>query len=520
MRQFFRSLLLSFLYSAALTFLLNFVVRPLFKKLWNAIYLRRHPKAAGWLEVVKSLDPDVQHGRLVADTIVPDKLKPRRRILFLPLILFVGLFSNVHLQWFSPTTYTAASASYADVSYAYGLCSDGDTLSIPADSKTWTSTLTVTKAITMQGAGKALTLLNGTVDEQYLILQPGSNKAQRVTGIGFIGGGVSSGGRYGKIYIAGSGSGSYVLDKIRIDHCDFENHKEAIFVSGWVESLIDHNSFTDNNRTILIKGDDDSSYSWSREIAAGTSHSLFIEDNTFVYTNNHVGLDQWIYHQEGGRTVVRYNTFTATAETGADCACFDSHGNQNYWTGGTDFRGQPLIEIYNNTFAVHHTYQFVILRGGSIIMHDNALTYITSGSNPIQLGEEEGDPGHISWFNPTRTAWPAQDQINNSFFWNNTLNGTTITDVTLWFPSTDPTFIQSGRDYWMAQPAASGGHEYYTGARQGGSQTDPTSSDTGSMAFTGSGANAYYPYTPYTYPHPLQGGGGGGGGGSLIMGKK
>jgi hypothetical protein len=161
-----------------------------------------------------------------------------------------------------------------------------------------------------------------------------------------------------------------------------------------------------------------------------------------------------------------------------------------------------------------------------VICHDNAFTYITSGANPLQCGEEEGDPGHSSWFNGiTRTAWPAQDQINNSFFWNNTLNGAPITDISLWFPSTDPTFIQKNRDYFMASPAASGGSESYTGARQGGSQSHPTApgdstppaNDTGSMAFSGSGPNAYYPYVPYTYPHPLQGGGGGGGSGFAVI---
>jgi hypothetical protein len=65
------------------------------------------------------------------------------------------------------------------------------------------------------------------------------------------------------------------------------------------------------------------------------------------------------------------------------------------------------------------------------------------------------------------------------------------------------TFIQQNRDYFMHAPQATGGYEYFTGSRQGGSQTHPTENDTGSMAFSPSGANAYYPYTPYAYPHPL-----------------
>jgi len=408
-------------------------------------------------------------------------------IIWAIVLLPVGVWAATHV---------ATSSSFADVNSALVASSDGDIVSIPAGAATWSSTLTITKAITIQGAGSSSTIITADSSSRSLIvLSPGSDKAQRITGIGFIGG------QY-KIQINGATNGSYVLDNFRIDHCDFENDTEAIFANGWLEGLIDHNTFKDCNRTILIKGDDNRA--WSRMIAAGTAHALFIEDNYFQYTNAHVGLDQWIYHQEGARTVVRHNTFDGTLQTGADTACFDSHNNQNYYVGGTDFRGQPILEVYNNTFAVHHTYQMVLIRGGSVLFHDNAFTYIDHCDAVFVLGEEEA--WQTAFFSPLRTEWPAQDQLNNSFFWNNTLNGVPITSVSLWVPIPTATFIQENRDYWMAAPAASGGYEYYTGARQGGSTTAPTTSDTGSMAFSASGANAYYPYTPYTYPHPLQAG--------------
>ena len=114
MKQFFRSLLLSLLYSAALTFLLNFVIRPLFKKLKRVIYLRRHPKEAEYLRRLS--DPDFRDAIREVNREFPkikglSKPKVRMPVLLLPLILLVSItgfwnpFAHVHLQWFSGNTW-------------------------------------------------------------------------------------------------------------------------------------------------------------------------------------------------------------------------------------------------------------------------------------------------------------------------------------------------------------------------------------------------------------------------------
>ena len=129
------------------------------------------------------------------------------------------------------------------------------------------------------------------------------------------------------------------------------------------------------------------------------------------------------------------------------------------------------------------------LRGGSLIIYNNTFTTLVGSPTTIALTEEES--WQTEFFNPLRTTWPAEDQINNTFIWNNTLNGATITDVNLNFPS-DTTFIKKDRDYFMHAPQATGGKSTY-----------PTRAGASDMTFSSSGANAYYPYTPYTYPHPL-----------------
>jgi hypothetical protein len=64
----------------------------------------------------------------------------------------------------------------------------------------------------------------------------------------------------------------------------------------------------------------------------------------------------------------------------------------------------------------------------------------------------------------------------------------------------------------MHEPQSSGGYTYYTGSRNGGSQSYPTDGtynfpptylDPGNTAWS-AGQQAFYPYSEYQYPHPLQ----------------
>jgi hypothetical protein len=413
-------------------------------------------------------------------------------------------------SYFTGATHTAASASYSDVNTALGLCSDKDILQIPdsGGAVSWAgSTLDLgTKAIMVQGAGGTSTHLTHNTDTPFINLSPGSNKYQRVTGI-YFDALTNTGAERISISIGGSRNGSYNVDRMRIDHCTFNKGKWTIQTWGWVSALVDHNSFTNCDIAVGLVGEDNQA--WVRSIVAGSADAMFIEDNTFTMDNNSdVSLNEQVYHCEGSRAVVRHNTFDGTARTGDDSLCIESHGNLAYYVGNnSDFRGQPIIEIYNNVMNVHHTYRFINIRGGSVLVHNNAATTISGTAPVIMMIEEESGEGTSGGFSPLRTAWPAQDQVNNCFFWGNTLNGSPLvdgTDIILFGPLSIP-FIQVNRDYFLAAPASSGGYEYYTGSRQGGSQTHPTEADTGTMAFS-AGTQAYYPYTSYTYPHPLQAG--------------
>jgi len=387
-------------------------------------------------------------------------------------------------------TINASSCSQSDVQSAVNAASNGDIVQVPSGNCIWNSTFILTKGITLMGAGASSTIITyGSGADPMVEISLPADLPIRISGIKFDL--LANPGIYRTaIDVGGKTDGSFGLTRLQIDHCAFNKGATVIRIGGWVYGVIDNNTLTNADRGILLVGDDN--YAWERPIAAGKANAMFIEDNNFILNDN-VDRDpnEQIYHQEGARSVVRYNTFDSRNMTIYDSCLYDSHGNQNYYTGTSeDFRGQPIVEVYENKLYIHHSYRITYFRGGSILFYNNKFTY-ESGSAPTAIALSEEESWQIAFFNPLATIWPAQDQINNSFFWGNTLNGFPITNIPL-NETQDATFIQKDRDYFMNAPQATGGKETYTG-RAGGA-----------MTFSGSGANAYYPYTSYLYPHPLR----------------
>jgi hypothetical protein len=425
-----------------------------------------------------------------------------RFLLFALTVIFLPVIS-----W--ADTHTANDATYANVAAAVAAASAGDTVEIPAGQNAkWSSTLTINKALTLQKAAGAATTITWSANPLIKISGIGASTV-RISGLSF------------DMLVNNSSRTAIEVDgptlAVRIDHCIFNKGNHTVFLSQRVEGVIDNNIFTNSNMGILTDGDYNSS--WARPITAGKAGNIFVEDNTFTWNNNSEltgsDPDAQVYIQDGTRVVVRYNTFDTTAYTKGEIYVLNNHGNQEYYTGGNDFRGQPIFEFYNNNIVFYASGNILGIRGGSCIIYNNTITTIGGAGAVIQLVEEESY--NTGFFSPLRTSWPAQDQINNTFIWNNTYNGSAITDVTFGEYSTqNKVFIQKNRDYFMHAPCGASdstdafgntcthGYEYYTGTRNGGSQTAPTTNDTGSMAFSSSGNNAYYPYTPYEYPHPLR----------------
>jgi len=403
----------------------------------------------------------------------------------------------------------------------------GDTVKVQGNA-TWNNSLVISKSINLIGVEKPIISKSNYSLNNLINISLSSDVPVRISGFYFDGISNVNGSSY-LILISGKKDGSFPYSKVRIDHNAFNMGTRSIYASGWITSLVDYNTFINCNIAVGVTGDNN--YSWNRPIQAGTADALFIENNTFIVNTNTLREpNQQIYHQEGGRSVTRFNTFDLSTYTAGYCTVYDSHGNQNYYTGSGDFRGQPLLEVYNNTIKCYKAGDagnvFMTLRGGSSLIYNNTFQYQTGRAVPINVVEEEcwSCPPYGGHFGTCRTTRSGEDQINNTFIWNNTLQyqnetPTAIIDVPVRFSSNtyctgdktpfgcctgyhagscEEVLINMNRDYFMHAPASTGGKSIY--------QTRPGAAD---MIFSTSGANVYYNgtpgtgYTPYPYPHHL-----------------
>jgi hypothetical protein len=415
-------------------------------------------------------------------------------------------------------TITAASCSQADVQEAVDLAETGDSVYVPAGSATWSSAVTVSKAISIIGAGVGSTILTGSgsmTSGFFFVTNVTSTQLLRISGFRFT---CPTTGDYAiRIETAVD------LSQLRIDHNRFDFSDTAqIFVTG-CRGVIDHNDFYNGVKAVSFSAGSaaQQTASWA-SMAAGTGEALFIETNNIIDDANypHASTQEKIGTFGGGKLVMRYNTFDfddmALPENSHPCHPFGAHGSakggaagSGYWQEGRGARrGQSVIEYYYNTISGRRIDFMYSSRGSANLVHHNAVTVSTAWKPRIYFNEEE--QYEASNWSPLRTAWPAEDQIHNSFIWANTFNGTAyFNDIGhIAIPhASSAGYIQQNRDFWFHEPQASGGSESFTG-QNGASNTYPTDGTTlptlGTMTFSPEGPNAYYPYTPYVYPHPLQ----------------
>ena len=416
------------------------------------------------------------------------------------------------------------TSDYSSVCSCVTSASPGDTINVSAGSATWSRAIEISKPLTIigagYGAGGTLIRLSSTSTDGagFNIHGFDSETAKvRISGFKFT----ASAGAYSVFSAINIYNISGKLWNLRIDNNYFDQFNRSIKLNGNIRGVIDSNYIYNCNLCIEFgserTGDTcpgDASWSDSEAFLAGRSSALFIEDNHFVMNNSQYDIgNERIGTFGGGKLVVRWNTFDSSAYTDPTIStiAFMSHGNNGgYWSqhNSNCARAETLTEIYNNTIYAYRMDHPIILRGASNIVYSNDMNVSYSPTAEIYAIVFQEEECYSEGWSPLRSAWPAEDQVHNTFLWDNALNGTTITDVYKWPSdgSCDQFFVKD-QDYFMHIPAASGGSESYT-SRLGAAGTYPTDGNyydnTGTMTFSSSGANAYYPYTSYPYPHPLR----------------
>ena len=267
----------------------------------------------------------------------------------------------------------AAGGSKADVKAALNLAQDGDTITLPSGTFTWTSTITITKGVTIQGK-TTTNSVNGTANDQTVIIdnvtrRPGGapivalntslGKSYRITGITF---------RAGNLQTAYNGGLNISGDShaVRIDHCHFDDlrsQSDNIATWGDVYGVIDHNvaDYTTYTRFFFANGSNNGDAAWASPADWGTDKFMFLEDNYLNNTNAGNEFAGGTDDLRGARWVFRHNH------------CF----NISIQTHGTElgrYRGGYAREVYNNDFHFRVTRIAGGIRSGSLIMHDN--TYL------------------------------------------------------------------------------------------------------------------------------------------------
>jgi hypothetical protein len=304
-------------------------------------------------------------------------------------------------------TIMAKSAAYEDVNAAVAAAFSGDSVLVPAESATWSNTLTITKGLILKGAGVGKTVITGNVaNGTYLIIyapaNPALNEPFRLTGFTFDFKSVANG-------INLRNKNQSIINKIRVDNNAFVNCAGTfISVQGPLYGVVDNNTMTGSPHIDNYAQDSCADWSdWSEQtLFYGSADNMYYEDNNITTS------DTLTTGGHGGRYAYRYNDITVNrAGGGSVTPLFDMHGNQ---PGGGGIKGPRGGEIYGNSIVSTNPSLgtvFVGQRGGSMLIHFNKLSGF-SGTIKSYTREEYGnDALYCGGIYPM--------QIRDSYYWNN-----------------------------------------------------------------------------------------------------
>jgi hypothetical protein len=256
-----------------------------------------------------------------------------------------------------------SDGSAASVQGLQNAALDGDTITLPSGTFTWTTGVNITKAITLQGAGAISATSGGTAttgsdqttiidhhptpEHKLLGFTVPSGKTARLTGIRFLSDGTTTTTQAGMIQVGGGSN------CIRVDHNHFHyslstaGAPSTVAAYGGVTGVIDHNYFDQplGNGPVgvyLQNGIQPGDAGYSAPNDYGTDKFLYIEDNR--WRNGYLG----DANTGAQRFVYRYNTGVMEFDDNAHAAqgYVANHGI----TGGRG-RSSRVFEYYKNVMG-------------------------------------------------------------------------------------------------------------------------------------------------------------------------
>lgn len=426
-----------------------------------------------------------------------------------------------------------SSADRTSVASCVASASRGDTINVSSGSATWSSTIMLTKGIILSGAGVGNTVITSGSGAVLFTAQPDSTAIAnseniKITGFTFDGNNSTCN---MLLLIGASGvSGTKPYKYFVIGNNKFQNgctSGEGVIVAtsangdGQLRGVIYNNVFDRCNIILRIFSNNNTS-EWANSafnsFAYGTEDNLYFEDNTIQFSSSFSGDNPgWTETGQGGRIVMRYNTWNLNNATTPQ-EVWDIHGFQNW--NGTPNSGQTasmIEEYYGNTLSNMGTYRWIDHRGTWGLFFNNILT--GPGGNSIEIYGMSTAASCASDINPSPSNYTPV--INNSYFFNNTSNGTNVLAV---MDGGNPSSctVAENANWWnyngsCTASSCSAGIGQGTTPPTGTCTTGvgywvastPTATTSSSVIQNGhlyqcTATNAWtLVYTPYTYPHPL-----------------
>lgn len=438
----------------------------------------------------------------------------------------------------SPTWTT--TQDFASVSSCVSGASRNDTINVQAGSATWSSTLNLTKGVKLLGAGKTNTLITSSGGVLLVHITPdataiANEEIIKVDGFRFDGASTSQ-----TLLISDGASGVSSSKPWRwlvLTNNFFANPDVTVTVgamvigqangNGQIRGVIANNTFDKCSVVLRVFSNNDTS-EWSNtafnNFAFGTSDQLYFETNTIQFstaTSNPTADNGWIETGQGGRVVVRYNTWDMTNSGGGPGVAqsfWDTHGFQG-WTGSPNSgnTGTMPVEYYGNTITTpFHAFQIENMRASWGLFHNNI--YTGPDSPGFDLYGESPTGACPSDISPTPSNYTPY--VNNTYGFNNSVNGS-IADLTI--DGFVPSCITGVNVNWWNYNSGCTSSACATGIGRG--TTPPTGTCTVGVGYwvastptptvsslviqnatlykcTSTNVWTAY-YTPYTYPNPL-----------------
>lgn len=446
----------------------------------------------------------------------------RRIILALLLVLWAvpdsawGACTGSSPNWTSTADYASLSACVAGASA-------GDTITVTGNA-TWTTWIELNRGVTLVGSG------NPTIDGNQALFYWAPNAAAqaahdtfKITGFTLDGNDTNMGGG-GIIRAYNTGATNHVYLVVANSTIkDISPSGRGIYLTGRVYGTAHGNVF--DKVAILVGGYGLDYTSWANDTQAyGAAENFYFENNTVQFSGNMTGYIGWMETGQGGRIVVRYNTYDYTNILDGD-EVWDAHGLQGaqppdgitgcqqYSTMVSEYYGNKLIDaVALNRWQAH--------RGGWMLMFYNTFA-----------GTFSAPQVHVFRYycDTCQETGSFVQEPSNSYFWRNMANGVedpaAVISVSPGCPSdpvtentdfynykatfaSDPT-TGMGCGTLAARPATCTTGTAYWATNQSCSDltgmvgTSPSTPISGTL-YKCTATNTWTSYyTPYTYPHPL-----------------